>query len=408
MNNESVQNAVDYLRQASTIRVRCHQMLRLGRKNQLQHFAINDAALNDAAEIVAKVTRQYYPDLKVPYHSRWRHFEAGGIDRSAAIRGISDRLERGRRMTELAITSVLLDAGAGEKWRFLDPKSGKQFYRSEGLAIASLHMYENGIFSSRSNQSLLVDARGIDQIAKPDFMNAFQLSESNPLVGLDGRIDLVKRLGNALSENPAYFGKEAQLGSFFDHLLSLSKNGAITGSQILMSVLRAFGEIWPGRINLGGINLGDVWHHSAIQTDDLTSGLVPFHKLSQWLTYSLLEPLELAGIRVTEVDGLTGLPEYRNGGLFIDAGVLIPKDPEIVRQSFKPDAEIIVEWRALTVALLDELAPMMRTKLGVDAETFPLAKVLQGGTWAAGRKLANDKRPGGLPPISIISDGTVF
>ena len=52
-------------------------------------------------------------------------------------------------------------------------------------------------------------------------------------------------------------------------------------------------------------------------------GLVPLHKLSQWLAYSLIEPLIEAGFSITEIDGLTGLAEYRNGGLFIDAGVLV-------------------------------------------------------------------------------------
>ncbi|MGE0634502.1 MAG: DUF1688 family protein, partial [Pseudobdellovibrionaceae bacterium] len=39
---------------------------------------------------------------------------------------------------------------------------------------------------------------------------------------------------------------------------------------------------------------------------------------------------------------------------------------------------------------------------------FPLAKVLEGGTWWAGRFLAAEKRQGGPPPIQIKSDGTVF
>ena len=55
---------------------------------------------------------------------------------------------------------------------------------------------------------------------------------------------------------------------------------------------------------------------------------MPFHKLSQWLTYSLLEPFEWAGVTVTGLDALTGLPEYRNGGLLLDTGVLRLRDPD--------------------------------------------------------------------------------
>jgi hypothetical protein len=134
---------------------------------------------------------------------------------------------------------------------------------------------------------------------------------------------------------------------------------------------------------------------------------MPFHKLSQWLTYSLLEPFQWGGIRVDDLDALTGLPEYRNGGLLIDTGVLRLHDPAWAADEWAAGDEMVVEWRALTVALLDELAPVVRSRLGVDALRMPLACVLEGGTWAAGRTLAQRLRDG-LPPLTIVSDGTVF
>ena len=68
----------------------------------------------------------------------------------------------------------------------------------------------------------------------------------------------------------------------------------------------------------------------------------------------------------------------------------------------------MVEWRALTVALIDRLADLVRAKLGLTPEQLPLAKVLQGGTWSAGRTLARQLRPDGGPPLRVISDGTLF
>jgi hypothetical protein len=137
-------------------------------------------------------------------------------------------------------------------------------------------------------------------------------------------------------------------------------------------------------------------------------GLVPFHKLSQWLAYSLAEPLQLVGFEVTDLDGLTGLAEYRNGGLFLDCGVLEARDPELARMRLDAGSEPVVEWRALTVILLDRLAARVREMLGLNAGEFPLAKVLEGGSWAAGREIAAERRPGGGPPLTIDSDGTVF
>ena len=154
--------------------------------------------------------------------------------------------------------------------------------------------------------------------------------------------------------------------------------------------------------------LGDCWKHPAIVTSDATNGLVPLHKLSQWLAYSLIEPLQTAGIAVTDIDGLTGLAEYRNGGLFVDTGVLAFRDPSDAARDHDVASDLVVEWRALTIALLDRLAVRMRQRLKLDATSLPLAKVLEGGTWAAGRSIALERRADGSPPIKVVSDGTVF
>jgi hypothetical protein len=87
--------------------------------------------------------------------------------------------------------------------------------------------------------------------------------------------------------------------------------------------------------------------------------------------------------------------------------VLRLKHEEDGRQAHGVDSLLVVEWRALTVALLDRLAPIVRARLGLGETEFPLAKLLEGGTWASGRRLAQARR-GGAPPLSVISDGTVF
>ena len=183
-----------------------------------------------------------------------------------------------------------------------------------------------------------------------------------------------------------------------------AKRGQLGAPTILEVLLRELGPIWPGRLSLGGLPLGDCWRHP----NPLSDQLVPLHKLSQWMSYSLIEPLQWAGLEVVNIDGLTGLAEYRNGGLFVDTGVLVLRDPDDARIAHPVDSAVVVGWRALTVALLDRIAPMVRERLGVSARDFPLARVLEGGTWAAGRKLAFERRPDGGPPVKVISDGTVF
>jgi hypothetical protein len=170
---------------------------------------------------------------------------------------------------------------------------------------------------------------------------------------------------------------------------------------VLAAVLGALGPIWPGRERLAGKSLGDVWRHSRF-------GLVPFHKLSQWLSYSLFEPLEAAGVVIDGIDELTGLPEYRNGGLFLDAGVLELSDPRASELEHEVWSDLVIEWRALTVILLDRLAELVRENAGLSPAELPLARVLEGGSWRAGRAIAREKRADGGPPLRINSDGTVF
>lgn len=209
---------------------------------------------------------------------------------------------------------------------------------------------------------------------------------------------------------PRFFSRNdaPRPGGLFDHLDRESGRGSIAAATILSELLRQFGPIWPSRIVLGGIPLGDCWRHPALKTGDATSELVPLHKLSQWLSYSLIEPLQRAGRQVADIDGLTGLAEYRNGGLFVDTGALALRDPAEERREHDVASPLVVEWRALTVALLDRLADVLRQRVGGDSVSLPLAKILEGGTWAAGRAAALARRPDGSPPLKVTSDGTVF
>ncbi|MGI9407869.1 MAG: URC4/urg3 family protein, partial [Hyphomicrobiaceae bacterium] len=392
----------------AAVRARCGQVLAAG--DDLTHFKVHPDRLDAAADYVVETIRQNYPDLDIPFHARWRHFNIDDVDRWGRIAdGLdADRAECARIRIDLVVTSVLLDAGAGPQWRYRDALTGAVLKRSEGLALASLDAFADGFFSSDPALPFMADAAGLRGITPKRLGDAFQVGRENPLDGLDGRTALMNRLGATLLENDAYFsGDVPRIGNLFDKIVR-DHDSAIGAASLLDIVLKAFGPIWPGRLEISGINLGDTWRHPRIVTDDETSGLVPFHKLSQWLTYSLIEPLEDAGIAVADVGGLTGLAEYRNGGLFIDLGVLEVRDASALRVPQPPGAELVVEWRALTVALLDRVAVIIREKLGRSPETLPLASILEGGTWAAGRRIAAEKRDDGGPPLAIVSDGSVF
>jgi hypothetical protein len=262
----------------------------------------------------------------------------------------------------------------------------------------------SGLLSS-DRKSLRADSQGLQNLTAEDLKNAFQAGPQNPLIGVEGRLQLLNNLAKAV-QNKAIF-KTDRPGSIIDYLAE--KYGkTIPAPGILRAVLDGLGSIWPGRLSASGKNLGDVWRHSQLGGADSIQSLVPLHKLSQWMSYSLIEPIQEAGFQVTEVENLTGLAEYRNGGLLIDSGLLSMQNPKDLNESWTPDSDLIIEWRALTIHLLDLIGAEVQKALKKSPQEFPLAKVLEGGTWWAGRFLAQEKRAGAVPPLQIKSDGTVF
>lgn len=387
---------------AGAVRARCAIVSEAVRRGETRYFRLDPERLDEAARRVIDVTRRRYPDLAVPYHSRWRHFSTGGIDRAALVAPGADLIETARARIELAIVSVFLDAGAGPRWRYHEVETGQVLSRSEGLAVATLRAMQTGLFSADPASPWRADAKALALITPESLARAFQYAAENELVGFEERAVLLRRLGEVCVASPALFGTPARLGRLYDHLSAGAQ--PLSANDVLGTLLKAFGAIWPCRISLAGVPLGDCGRHPAMPGD----GLVPFHKLCQWLAYSLIEPLDAGGVRVVDLDGLTGLAEYRNGGLFLDCGVIAPRDPELLQHPLEALSEPVVEWRALTVTLLDQLAVLVRERLGKSADDFPLAKVLEGGSWSAGREIALERRQDGSPPLAVVSDGTLF
>lgn len=409
------EQAASLLRSTRAIRERSGQLLRRARAGESRWFTVADDAIATAAREVADLTRKRYPRGHIPFHSRWRHLEAGGVDRKAELERLLGPVPKavlGEALFDLTFVSVLLDAGAGPGWKYVEAATGQTFTRSEGLAVASFHAFTSGLFSSDKDHPYQVDAEGLRALVTDHLAGAFQVRDNNPLIGVEGRAVLMRRLGEVMQEQPEVFGQQVQRpAGIYTQILSpapdVPRTADVAAHDILSQVLLSCSGIWPSGNAIGTVPLGDCWRHEAVRGEGLTDGWMPFHKLSQWLTYSLLEPFAWSGVQVRGVDQLTALPEYRNGGLLLDTGVLRLRDPAAAQEVWRPGDELIVEWRALTVALLDELAVEVRKLLHLDAERLPLACVLEGGTWAAGRELAQRQRSG-MPPLQIESDGTVF
>jgi hypothetical protein len=353
---------------------------------------------DETVDLVFAVINENYPDHNIPFHSRLNHFTPQKTDRLSwlweeASSNITP-LEKVELLFDLVIPSVLLDAGAGEDWKYHEERTNQTHARSEGLGVASFHLFFNRRLSH--DGTLKATTKGLTTLTRQTLEEAFQVSATNPLIGVEGRLNLLHALGGALSERPGELAREMSEGMNVDAL------------KVLDVVLQRLGPIWPSRYSLAGLPLGDCWPHPLLGDKNSAEGFVPFHKLSQWMSYSLLDCFKRAGFTLKNVEKLTGLPEYRNGGLFLDTKLLQFKNPNDLTRGLKVDDPEVIEWRAATVVLLDELATRLQKKMNKSPEDFPLACVLEGGSWWAGRKIAARLRPGGPSPVRLILDGTVF
>ncbi|TVY62836.1 Uracil catabolism protein [Lachnellula suecica] len=434
-----------YLRSIGAVRERCTVMLGKAKQNKLNHFDVDMSMFEHTTKfVVAIIKRDFAPDYaSIPPHGRWQHFNVGGRDRIAELlnswANTTDQPERCRRLLDLFLVSVLLDAGAGTSWSYYSAEEDRKYKRSEGLAIASLEMFKSGAFSSDKSQPHQVDSEGLQNLTVGIMSAGLQVSDKNPIAGLEGRTNLLIRLSQAL-KNHTFFGADGRPGNMIDYLLSHATTQASSIPIVMLPTLwtlltDGLAPIWPSsRTAIDSTPLGDAWPLSSMPTSPTTQPwetIVPFHKLTQWLCYSLMQPMsKLMHMHFIGAELMTGLPEYRNGGLFIDTGVLTLKPQQEKRgiqqflansqnekkeamevvPMFAPDDDVIVEWRAVTVGFLDLLLEDVNERLGLQGvERLSLPQMLEAGSWKGGREVAEISRPNTqCPPIAILSDGTVF
>ncbi|WWD16515.1 hypothetical protein CI109_100942 [Kwoniella shandongensis] len=431
-----------YLRSLEAVRDRSTQVYNLGKEGKLDHWVFDEAKLADVVDYCAKIIeRDFGTDYaKIPPHCRRNHFITPSSNRIATLLSnpsfppTSQPLARAGALIDLYLVSVLLDAGAGPAWSYTETndENGQTTWkggRSEGLAVASYHMFIEGLFSSNKENKFQVDAVGLKNLTPELLAKHLQVSDSNPMAGLEGRCNLLIKLGDALSNRPDLVatGRPGDLLTYFEPLIA---NSTLPLSQFWSTLFDLLLPIWPARTSLPSYPdqlLGDAWPCAALSRSLDGAGspreegddFVPFHKLTQWLCYSLVEAIESeAGWKVVRGRGQTGLPEYRNGGLLVDLGALMIKPDSLGANAYpngedkppvlEPSHPAVIEWRALTVISLDKIHELLCSKLSVTPDVLGLAQVLEAATWKGGREIAKEKRAGGGPPIDIVSDGTVF
>ncbi|KAL3449203.1 DUF1688 domain protein [Aspergillus insuetus] len=430
--------AINHLLSLQAVREKAHIVFDLAKQGLLNHFDYHPDRLDAVVDyVVGIIQRDFGPNNfhSIPPHGRWQHFDVGNTPRISNLltqwdEAGYDAVEKVRSLVDLFFVSVLLDAGAGDRWKFTEPGTGDVYTRSEGIAVASLYMFLEGDFASNGGDR----GAALKSITVETLYKGFQIDEENPLVGAEARVEILQRLGQSLLDNQDIFGPSGRPGLLVDYLKRSGASGDELDYSLLWSTLqKLLIPIWPSdRTKVSGKPVGDAWPLSVLakhkpdsapneptETSTATATIQPFHKLTQWLAYSLKVPFErLLSTTWANAELGTGLPEYRNGGLFVDMGVLTLK-PSAMEKGLKTSGgelpcfgagdDEIVEWRAMTVALLDELHQRILASGKFGDVKLTLPQVLEAGSWKAGREIAARKRPESkCSPILNSGDGTLF
>ena len=202
----------DYLLKPKAIMDKSYQIFRHAQEGNT-HFDIDLDKIAEVGELVLEVTKNNYPTFEIPFHSRWGHFNSEKLNRenelSEKFKDL-DPKERGRRKLDLVITSVLLDAGAGDDWSFTDPVTKEVISRSEGLALASYHLFCEGHLSTNKDDPMRVDAEALINLTEETIANVFQVSGENPLLAYLEEPDYLISLGKRCKRKRHFLKMEGQ------------------------------------------------------------------------------------------------------------------------------------------------------------------------------------------------------
>jgi hypothetical protein len=209
-------------------------------------------------------------------------------------------------------------------------------------------MFEAGAFSADPADPLRADAERLMHLKSDDVAHGLQAwSATGSSAWKAAR--RCSGVGRGGCGKPDVFARDdrARPGGLYDHLVAQAENGRLPRRASCDAVLEHLGTIWPSRLTLGGVPLGDTWRHPAIKARRR-------HQRSdadpQALAMALLfadRAAAMVGIAVTDIDGLRASPSIATAGLFVDAGVLRLRNPEEAIHPNPVDSELVVEWRAL-------------------------------------------------------------
>ena len=368
--------AVEHLHRLDVIRERAWMLLAAAERGQSDHFVPSAEAIGTVAVALADSIRAddaavkgtAPPPLANLWHGMRRHQPGALAALGDALAG-GDGLERARSGADLAalhriIEPIGLDA-------------------SSPALDALVRHFAAGGWSGRAG-AVALDAPGIRRalagdgaVAIPDALMA-KLAEG-------GRRQRLEQLAAGLERAPDQLGLDGRFGSLLEGLVAESAGsggiGDSTGqipAQLLVDRLAPLIDpITASTVRIGGSLAGDVWRHPLAWAEDRSRELVPFHSLLLALVLDLVEPLEEASAPLADLDQLPVPADRVLAAQMLRLGLVRSRHPAVARLRHPPGSDIVVELRALSVALCERLADRLRAELGRTAHDLPVVQIVE-------------------------------
>ena len=389
----------------SSIRRGANVLFGLAERDALEHFRLNQSKLSRLATNLA----QSINPIAVQPHTQWRNLEHDGVRRIAELndqlmRTLDTSNERVRARLDLLFLNEALETGGNGSWKYYDSLSDKFLTRTEALATATLRLFQNGFFSSEPHTPLRVDTHRLRSISDSELADAFQISHDNQMLGgIGAKHQRLAALADYLECQTEFLDRTATRPG---NILNVFSPSNIPLEPLFSFLAKSLTTIWPGNLN-NGSPLGDAWPHRALDSDPVLQGIAPIHRITQWLHYAIAPALTDYGFTPISTIELTGLPGYRNTGLLVDVGVIIPRNPALFSSPHLLGDEAIVELRCLTISAMDRVLLSIHQHHNLSHDSCPMAK-LNGLFWHAGRTKAAELRPDGSPPFVVKDQGVPF
>ncbi len=394
------------------VRSKAAHLLDLAAAGKLDHVRVRPEKLAEVLVSVLETTKETYPDLQIPPYGVWRDFEAGGIDRWGALanaRAFESAEEMLACAADLALVATFLKTVRPGGWVFEDPMTETRVTGRQASALAAFHMFASGAFSGEMSDPYRVDAQSLIRMELDELASGLQWDPKADAVLLEAMQRHLKRLGEALALRPDLFSEEevTRPGLLATRLAGDGGDvGVVSAIGILDRLLEALAPVWEGGARLDDIVFGDSFTHAGLPGKGAEQ-IVPFHLCAQEMIYSLVEPFAWAGLEVSGLEELTAPADDNHAALFLNAGVLelAQEKPDLAPQAAQ---DRMIELRAISLALTDRLADMLRAELGVPAEQLPLTCILEGGTSRAGSRFVGNKSAEAEKLGNFLNPGSVF